>query len=282
MLNRVAARTCAALVWSASLAGSEPAQADRLQQYLGLAQATMSQPITAAELEAAVLSPPGVDDVAALFEEAVQARLVVDGTPVTPERGGEATLDGGRLRFVGYADPIHAVVRRLIVLEDDPAALLSFLSSSADGQHVLHSTGGLHALLYQMTTRPATPEQRAVLRRVVKGAVETHFKTWSLTPEVQREEITRHEWRGRYVGFWHIHPPRSGPGGYAPGMEPSLEDLALAAEKGQFLTLVFQPDGFDLYDLAGVAGSGRVSLSDARVVRHRSEAWARRFRALLP
>ncbi len=56
------------------------------------------------------------------------------------------------------------------------------------------------------------------------------------------------EWRGRYVGFWHIHPPRLSSRGFESGIEPSHEDLRNAVELGQFLTFVFQPDGFDAYD----------------------------------
>jgi hypothetical protein len=262
--------------------GTEAAESDRVQQYLGLAQATLRNPIAPAELDAAVLSAAGVRDVAALFEAALASSLAVDGSVVTPELGGEATLDAGRLRFVTYADSIHPVIRRMVELQDHPSALLAFLSASPPGQHVLTTTGGLHALLYQMTTRPPTDAQRRVLHQVLRGAVETHFKTWSVSPEVQREAIGQHDWRGRYVGFWHIHPPRPAGGSFAPGLEPSMEDMTLAVEKGQFLTLVFQPAGFDLYDLAPLAVSGTPSLSNVRIVRHRSAEWERRFRALIP
>ena len=124
---------------------------------------------------------------------------------------------------------------------------------------VLAGTGGLHAVLFQMTTEAPTPARRRALDEVLRGAVERHFKTWTASPEVQREGIERHEWRGRYVGFWHLHPPRITAGGYASGLEPSTEDLAIAVEQGQLLTLVFQPDGFDAYDLAPVSASGGCS-----------------------
>jgi hypothetical protein len=261
--------------------GAEAAQTDRVQQYLGLAQATLKEPIAPAELDAAILSAAGIQDVSSLFEAALASSLAVDGSVVTPELGGEATLDGGRLRFVTYADAIHSVLRRMVELEGDPVGLLAFLSASPPGQRVLATTGGLHALLYQMTTRPPTEAQRRVLHQVLRGAVETHFKTWSVSPEVQREAIRQHDWRGRYVGFWHLHPPRPAAESFAPGLEPSMEDMTVAVEQGQFLTLVFQPDGFDLYDLAPLAVSGTPSLSNVRIVRHRSADWERRFRALL-
>ena len=146
---------------------------------------------------------------------------------------------------------------------------------------MLEKTGGLHALLYQMTTRPPTDAQRRAMAQVVLGAVDTHFKTWSVSPELQLEMIGQHEWRGRYVGFWHIHPPRQGAGRYAPGIEPSMEDMTIAVEKGQFLTIVFQPDGFDAYDLSPLAATRTPELSAPRVIPHRSAEWERRFRALL-
>jgi hypothetical protein len=223
------------------------------------------------------LSPAGIEDVAALFEASLAAGVALDGTVVTPELGGEATLDAGRLRFVVYPDPIHPVVRRMVELEDDPAALLAHLGRSPHGRDVLETSGGLHALLYQMTTRPPTAAQRGALDVVLRHAVATHFKTWTVSPAIQRDMIERHEWRGRYAGFWHIHPPRPDGATYAAGFEPSLEDMTLAVEKGQFLTIVFQPDGFDLYDLAPMAAAGRPDLSRARVVRHRAPAWAERF-----
>lgn len=271
-----------ALVLGLAPAPGALAQIDRLQQYLALAETTRAQPITPAELDAAVLSPAGVEDIAALFESALAARLVTGGTPVTPELGGEATLDAGRLRFVTYPDPLHPVIRRMVELADDPAAMLALLSASPEGRQVLAGAGGLHALLYQMTTEGPTPARRRAMDDVLRGAVLRYFKTWTASPEVQLEAIGQHEWRGRYVGFWHLHPPRMASDGYAPGLEPSAEDLAIAVEMGQLLTLVFQPDGFDAYDLAAVSASGTATLSQARVVRHRSAAWELRFRRPAP
>src|SRR5688572_19331925 len=82
---------------------------DRLQQYLGLARETLEHPITARELEAALLSPAGVRDVALLFEKAIARSVVLPGTAVVPELGGEATLHKGALKLVEYEDRRHAV-----------------------------------------------------------------------------------------------------------------------------------------------------------------------------
>jgi hypothetical protein len=257
-------------------AAAVPPPGARVEQYLSLARATLAEPVRAEELETALLSPGGVEDVARLFEQSLAQSLVVGGDRVTPELGGEATIERGALRFVAYPDPVHAVVRRMVELEDQPDALLRLLSASAEGRHVLETTGGLHALLYQMTTQRPAQAQRSALGRVMQSVVEIHFKTWTVTPETQREEIGRHDWRGRYVGFWHLHPPRPGPDGPAAGLEPSHEDLAIAVEKGQMLTLVFQPDGFDAYDLSALGAAP--DLTKARVFRHRSAGWAQRFR----
>ena len=259
-------------------AGAADAQSARTRQYLGLAKATLERPITHRELGDALLSPAGVRDVAALFEKAMAARSIAGGAGVVPELGGEATLDRGVLRLVEYPDPRHAIVRRMVELREDPQALLDFLTASVDGQHILSSTGGLHAHLFQMTTRTPTAEQRRVLDGIVAGAVATHFKTWTVSPELQQEMIDRHDWRGRYVGFWHIHPPLRTNDGLAPGLEPSMEDMQIALEKQQLLTIVFHPDGFDAWDLEPLARAGRPDLSLAKIIRHRSPEWARRFR----
>jgi hypothetical protein len=260
------------------LAAAGPATAQsRTRQYLGLAKATLEQPITPAELEAAVLSPAGVRDITALFEKALAAGVVVGDGVVTPELGGEATMYRGQLRFVEYPDPRHLVIRRMFDVRSDPKALLELLSGSVEGQEVLSSTGGLHAHLYQMTTKTPTDEQRRVLDQILDSALAVHFKTWTASPEVQQAGIEAHNWQGRYVGFWHVHPPAQVVGGATQGFEPSMEDMKVAMEKGQFLTIVFQPDGFDVYDLEPLATARQAVLSKARVIRYRSPDWGKRF-----
>ena len=260
------------------LAVGAPASAqDRTRQYLGLARATLEQPISPAELEAALLSPAGVRDIAALFEKSVATGVVVAGVMVTPELGGEATLDRGALRLLEYPDPLHPVIRRMLDLRAEPKALLELLTASVEGQLILARTGGLHAHLFQMTTRTPTDEQRRVLDRILGSAVAVYFKTWTVTPERQQEMIERYDWRGRYVGFWHIHPPVQAGGARGAGFEPSAEDMGIALEKGQLLTIVFQPDGFDAWDLEPLARAGEATLSKARVIRYRSPEWTKRF-----
>jgi hypothetical protein len=89
------------------------------------------------------------------------------------------------------------------------------------------------------------------------------------------------EWHGRYVGFWHIHPPRLTQSGFSEGIEPSFEDMNNAIRLGQFMTLVFQPDGFDAYDLAPLAAGGSADLSRARIISYRASDWRAHFQGVV-
>jgi hypothetical protein len=107
--------------------------------------------------------------------------------------------------------------------------------------------------------------------------VENAAAAYGLDPEAQLMLIAHTDWCGRYVGRWHTHPPRDLGDAWAGGGEPSFEDMQNAVRDGQFLTLSFQPDGFDLYDAAPLSEAGRVDLSLLKVTRHRSPAWRVRF-----
>jgi hypothetical protein len=265
-------------MWRWLLAGllSLP-QSEAQRRYLSLAEATLRNPITHEELRAALLSAEGVASVRAVFEQSIAESLESDGALVTPELGGESMLDSGRLILVPYPDPVHPIVRRMVELKGDPSQLLAYLESTPDGRALLKGTGGLHALLYQMTRSPPTEPQAALLTRVIAGAIASRFKTWTADPAIQARMIERTEWRGRYVGFWHIHPPRFLAGKVQSGIEPSLQDMQNAVMLGQFLTLVFQPGGFDAYDLAPLGRTGTPSLKHARVVSFRSADWGPHF-----
>jgi len=187
------------------------------------------------------------------------------------------------LELIVYPDPIHPVVREIDIRKDDREALLKFLESSAQGRFLLKNTGGLHALLYLMTSSPNSPtrDQRDVLDIVIERTVAQHFKTWTTDPLIQAKMIETTQWQGRYLGFWHIHPPRLKAGSPTEGIEPSMADMRNAVELGQFLTIVFQPDGFDVYDLSPLAALGRADLSRAELIRYRSPDWRRHFAAQL-
>ena len=252
--------------------------------YLNLATVTLENPITHAELSRAVLSAEGVAAIRSLFERSLAESLTVNGVLVTPELGGESMLgDDGRLEMVVYPDPIHPVVREIASRKDDPEELLKFLGSSAEGRFLLENTGGLHALLYQMTSSPSSPTRahRDLLGDVIERTVAEHFKTWTTDPLIQARMIEKTEWKGRYIGFWHIHPPRLKNSSPTEGIEPSMTDMRNAVDLGQFLTIVFQPDGFDVYDLSPLPAFGHEDLSRANTIRYRSPDWKPHFESRL-
>ena len=260
---------------------SQGPQSVRQRQYLSLAEATRQNPITPDELRAALLSPEGVAAIMTLFERSVAEGLELEGRLVTPELGGEATLNGRTLVLVRYPDPVHPLLREMVHLETEPDRLLAFLQSSADGKMLLSETGGLYALLHMMSASTPTEEQGELLRRVVASAVATHFKTWTVDPETQARMIETIDWRGRYLGFWHIHPPRLQEDALSVGIEPSLEDMTNASQLGQFLTIVFQPEGFDVYDLSPLARTRALDLSRARRISYHSPDWESHFQGVV-
>ena len=257
------------------------AQSPKLTEYLNLAEATLRQPVTAEELRAVVLSTDGARAIKRLFEISLDASLVVGGDVVSPEVGGEAMLHEGQVEWVLYPDPVHPTVRELVELSSAPASMLAVLESTETGRFLLDNTGGLHALLYQIAHEPPTEARLAVLEDVLRNTVATHFKTWTTDPDIQAEMIDKTQWRGRYVGFWHIHPPRAIGSSFGPGIEPSVADMRNAIELGQFVTIVFQPLGFDVYDLSPLRVLGRTDLSQLQAIQYRDPAWKAHFEALL-
>jgi hypothetical protein len=158
--------------------------------------------------------------------------------------------------------------------------MLEFLGESEEGRGILKTTGGLHALLYQLSqSEPSaiSESQWSLLDRIISNTVRIHFKAWSVEPETQSAEIEKNDWRGRYVGFWHIHPPRWGREGLVEGIEPSMTDMTNAVQMGQFITIVFQPQGFDFYDLSGLSLTQQANLAHAKVISYRSAVWQRVF-----
>jgi hypothetical protein len=251
-------------------------------------------------LRRAVSSPSGVASIRALFERAISESVLVASGLVVPELGGEAMLDDGRATFVVYPDPLHPLVREMVNLSERPSELLDLLSTTPDGQALLKNTGGLHALLWQLSRpesqSPATEggahvNARELLESIIDGAVSQHFRTWTVDPATQAVGIESTDWRGRYLGFWHIHPPRllrgvpavaggqqrRGALAFGEGIEPSHQDMTNAVELGQFVTIVFQPNGFDVYDLSALGRTGRVELARAVVTHHRDTTWEQHF-----
>ncbi|TDI38559.1 MAG: hypothetical protein E2P02_20270 [Acidobacteria bacterium] len=253
-------------------------QSDRETQYLELAQATLQNPVSTAELRTAVLSPHGVEAIRSLFERSMAESLNFEDRMVTPELGGEAMLTEGRLELVLYPDPVHTAIRELVALGNRPREMLSYLEGTSEGRRLLENTGGLHALLYRLASESAlSAKDLELLETIIANTVATYFKTWTTEPSIQVRMIEQTDWRGRYVGFWHIHPPRETGAGFQEGIEPSVADMRNAVELGQFLTIVFQPNGFDFYDLSRLAFLRREDLSEVERISYRSENWEPHF-----
>lgn len=255
------------------LAGPLAQALSRLAAYLGLAPATLARPITHDELRRAASSPEGVDTIAAVFERALEGSLCAGSRRVVAEVGGEATLDR-RLRLVEVADPGRALVARVAEAGDDACALAR-LFLEEPGMTRLDDARVLRGVVQRAEPCDGLDASgRAVLRQAARTVVENALARLDLTPEAQTLAIVDHDWRGRYVGRWHTHGPHVTADGLRGGEGPSFEDLHNAVRDGQFLTITFQPDGFDLHDAAGIA---EPDLRQVETIRHRSRGWTERF-----
>jgi hypothetical protein len=113
-------------------------------------------------------------------------------------------------------------------------------------------------------------------------AVETILRngsdSFTLHPREQLETIMAQEWtEGRLLGLWHLHPPGWSEGGFVAAAPPSPDDRQIARANGQFLTLVFRPDGFDLHDLQTAPLGPVPPESPERLIEYRSETWRAHF-----
>ncbi|MBK5256279.1 MAG: hypothetical protein JJE39_09630 [Vicinamibacteria bacterium] len=251
---------------------------DRLNQWYGLA-APSDHPITHEQLIAATLAPESVDRIRVLFESAIRRGAWISGQWLTPEVGGEATLDA-ELRLVEANDPKWSLALRLTRAGRDPGAVASLYERPSAGIASLDTHGLLRAALGRWKLGLAnSPEE---VRRAVATLVQNAAPTFSLSPEEQFALIAGATWRGRYVGGWHTHSPHDLGGQWGGGDVPSFEDMQNAVQAGQYLTLSFQPDGFDLYDASALSDAGRVDLALLKLIRYRSAAWSVHFRRLLP
>lgn len=250
----------------------------RMNQWHGLA-ATEDNPITHDQLRAATLSPASILRIRTLFEEAIRRGVRVSGQWLTPETGGEATIDT-ELRLIEAPDPRWRTIQELASVAEDPGAVAARFESRPVEMALVDT----HALLKGAVGRfrRGAPGSADEMRRAVATVAKNAAPTYSLGPEEHLALVTGRDWAGRYVGGWHTHAPKEMGGEWVRSDVPSFEDMQNAVRFGQFLTLAFEPDGFDLYDAAPLADAGRVDLSLLKVIRHRSEAWREHFEALRP
>ena len=250
----------------------------RLNQWHGLA-ATKENPITHTQLKTGALAPASIARIRALFEAAIQRGVRIGDQWLTPETGGEATLDK-ELRLVEARDPRWSMVQEMVRRQGDPGALALFYEGRATDISQVDSHGLLKNAVARF--RLGTAGSRAEVRRALLTIARNAAPTYSMGPEEQLTLITAADWQGRYVGGWHTHAPHDVNGAWVGGDVPSFEDMQNAIQYGQYLTLSFQPDGFDLYDAEEIGEAKRVDLKLLKVIRYRSPAWREHFQRLRP
>ena len=250
----------------------------RLNQWYGLT-ATEANPITHAQLESGALTAGAIERIRGIFERAIARGVRIGATWVTPETGGEATIDPG-LHLEEVVDPRWSTVQALVKVSRDPRAI-ALLSQARAAEIAAVDTHGLLKVAlarFQLGTKGAAEEVQRALLTVARNAA----PTYSFGPEEQLALITGRDWQGRYVGAWHTHSPHDVGGAWGGGDVPSFEDMRNAVEFGQFLTLSFQQDGFDLYDAEPLGEAKRIDLKLVKVIRYRSPEWRAHFEKLHP
>ena len=136
--------------------------------------------------------------------------------------------------------------------------------------------------LFEQRAQRGVPLERR--RRPLEMAVETILRngsdSFTLHPRDQLEAILEQgggtAW-GRLVGLWHLHPPGWSETGWVGAAPPSPDDRQVARTTGQFLTIVFHPEGFDLHDLQTRPLGPAPPEDEDRVIRYRSEEWRAHF-----
>lgn len=249
----------------------------RLNQWYGLS-ATEDNPITHEQLRAAVLAAPSVLRIRGLFEDSIRRSVRVDGQWLSPESGGEATL-GSELNLVESPDPRWQTVQDLVKLTD-PSDVARFYESRVLDVAEIDAHGLLRVGVARLRKGHITAA--AEVQRAVITVARNTASTYSLSPEDQFALIASRNWSGRYVGRFHTHAPHQSNGEWIGSDAPSFEDMQNAVQAGQYLTVSFQPDGFDLYDAAPLADPGRIDLRLLKVIRYRSASWRSHFDALTP
>lgn len=245
----------------------------RLSQWHGLA-ATSDNPITHEQLKAGALAPASVERIRTIFEMAIRRGVRIASKWLTPETGGEATIDN-ELRLVEAPDSRWSTIQDLVKVSNDPDAVAALCESRAleIAQVDAHGLLKVAVARFRLGAKGASDEVRRALLTVAQNAA----PTYSLGPEEQFALIAGADWQGRYVGGWHTHAPHDANGQWVGGDVPSFEDMRNAVQYGQYLTLSFRPDGFDLYDAEPLADAGRIDLALLKVIRYRSPAWREHF-----
>mgnify|MGYP001601277682 CR=1 FL=1 len=225
----------------------------RLHQFTLVEDAARARPVSTNELRTALLSPQGVETIRRLFDKAMEAPLRISGKLVVPEIGGEATLDG-QVRYYFMEDVLRPTLKTLLERRDDPDALRRLYAEEPKKMAQLDRMGTLRhhlATRARWDAEDKIPRQRRddVLRMVVDDVAQNSVDTYTNGAKEELEATLSHDWPGRYLGHWHLHPPDAGKGGWTETPGPSGADIDGAAENGREIVIAFRPDGFDVYDL---------------------------------
>jgi hypothetical protein len=240
-------------------------------------EAPKDNPITHDQLRKATLSLRSIDRIKKVFEDSIARGIRVGGKWLTPEAGGEAAIDT-ELRLIEATNPQWNLVRGLAQASRDPRAVARLYErlGAAVEEIDRHDLLKLALARFQIGARGAALE----VERAVITVAENSAPTYVHEPLQQLEIVARTEWHGRYAGMWHTHAPHERNGAWAAGDGPSVEDMQNAIMAGQYLTLAFQPDGFDLHDASALSDAGKLDLALMKVIRYRSPSWRAHFEAL--
>lgn len=272
-----------------SLAIADPlgSAIDRLNQYFAL-RPLGDQGHT--DLRHALLSARGMAAVRRLFEVSLDQRVRIARREVVPEVHGQATLVDGDLEFRMLPNPLVGVLHRLREAHRDRAALTRLVETEADAMALLDERGAfrrflLHTLpAWEAADLPALDKRQAMLDFHLDTMAEeaaTVIARGTLKDNLKL--MVDNDWSGRYVGIWHTHPPAITQESVVGEPEhlrgPSEADIEVALKSGQNLTIAFDEDGFDAWDLSRMTTAADAA-SPHRLVRYRSASWRQHFREL--
>lgn len=232
----------------------------------------------------------------------VQAEIaegpIIRSVVLIPETGGEVSLSNqGKIVFHRIPDGTRPLMRLMATYVSNVEGLSALYREwkpemeIIDGMRSGHILMNLLELIASGHTARLSPFLRAVqLQRTVLTVLENGADSYLINEYEKLDAVSQLEWAGRYVGRWHIHTPQilstgwhegptSHPYAKNAGLEPTPTDLNLLPVDGQSiegrgLTIIFFPDGFDVFDLF----TGKKNPYSRKVVSYRSAAWKSHFR----
>jgi hypothetical protein len=253
----------------------------RLNRFVLVEDEAKAGPVTGQELERVMTSPDGARAVMGLFDQAMAESLRIAGKVVIPEIGGEASLDG-RIAYHRLEDPLRGVLREMLARRDDPAALRRLFEEHPEDMRLLDDFGTLKNSLatrarWDAEGRIPEADRRRLLRMAVDTVAQASVDRYTMKARDELEATLGHDWPGRYLGHWHLHPPDAGPDGWLDSNNPSDYDYDAASKNARELVIVFMRDGFDVHDLLDVGKEP--PFKEAPFFSYRSPGWRPHFQA---